>query len=150
MTTIDARSTGTDAVQAELEAIAAQCGGVLPARAVVDFARNPDTALHQRFTWDDGEAAEKWRLQEARHIIASVKIEPRPDVTVRAWCSLPDDRIGDEPVYRPVVKVLSNADLRAQLLKSVVDELGRFKAKHKNLSELASVWKAIDEVSHAG
>lgn len=132
-------------IQRELESVARKHGGMLPARAVVDFARDPETALHSMFDWDDTEAAENWRVHQARNIIASVTIEPRPNVVIRAWCSLPSDRGGDSPAYRPTMRVMSDADLRAQLLASVKDELGRLRHKHANLSELAHVWKAIDE-----
>jgi hypothetical protein len=70
-----AQSRTTDRVQQELQAIADRHDGKLPASAVVDFARDPSTALHARFDWDDSEAAEKWRLEQARTIIARVKID---------------------------------------------------------------------------
>ena len=38
--------------------------GLLKAEEVVEFARNPTTALHDRFTWDDSAAARQYRLQK--------------------------------------------------------------------------------------
>lgn len=141
--------SSNEKIQLELEIIARKFRGNLPAKAVVEFARDPKTALHAQFTWDDGEAAEKWRVHQARVLIATITIEPRPNVVVRAWCNLPTDRASGKPVYRPTLRVMSDTDLRAELLQTVKDELGRLRAKHADLSELASVWKAIDQASGA-
>lgn len=137
--------SNSELIQRELETICKRNGGMLPAKAVVDFARNPKTALHKRFDWDDGVAAEKWRIQQARVLIATITIEPQEDVITRAWCSLPLDRVGDTPAYRPTVAVLSESDLREQYLQSVKDELGVLRRKHAALTELASVWAIIDQ-----
>ena len=42
----------------ELEYIRQSNGGFLRPQDVVEYARNQETELHKRFTWDDGEAAE--------------------------------------------------------------------------------------------
>jgi hypothetical protein len=74
---------------AELEMLRQEAGGTLRAEAIVDFARSANTALHSAFTWDDGEAADKWRLHQAKQVIrAAVTMLPRPDgglVPVRAY-----------------------------------------------------------------
>jgi len=138
--------TINEKVQSELEQVASKHRGVLPAQAVVDWARShPRSELHKRFTWEDGEAADKWRLWEARVLIARVTIEPRPERTVRAWVNLPSDRAGERPAYRATVRVMSNAEQRAELLQSVKDELGRLRRKYAELTELASVWDAVDK-----
>ena len=149
MSTSAPLKTNQEAIQRELEAICDQNGGKLPAQAVVDFARNPGSALHGRFDWDDSVAGEKWRLQQARVLIATITFEPTKDIVTRAWCSLPSDRSGDTPAYRPTVAVLSESALRAQYLQSVKDELGSLRRKHAALTELASVWSAIDNQSEA-
>lgn len=151
MTTTSEIKTSSPRIQAELELVAKQNDGVLPARAVVEFARsNPQSALHAQFEWDDSVAAERFRLDQARTIIASVTILPRDGrtVTVRAWCNLPSDRVTN-PAYRPTVEVLSDEDMRAQLLGDVLGELGRLRRKHQDLTELASVWAAVDAVAQA-
>lgn len=57
-------------------------GRLLP-EDVVDAARNPNSVLHNYFTWDDSEAAHQFRLQEARALIKRVKVDLiREDNTV--------------------------------------------------------------------
>ena len=53
----------------ELERIAKANGGVLRAEDVVESARNERSPLHASFTWDNDEAAERWRLHQARNLI---------------------------------------------------------------------------------
>lgn len=53
--------------------------GRLAPADVVDAARDPTSPLHSHFTWDDSEAAEKYRLMQARTLIRTVKLE----ITIR-------------------------------------------------------------------
>ena len=60
--------TQKEQVKAELELIRIQHGGVLQAEDVIAYAKDPDTALHQEFEWDDNEAAHQYRLEQARRV----------------------------------------------------------------------------------
>jgi len=57
--------------------------------AVVDAARAEDSPLHRYFTWDDGAAAEKWRLDEARKLVRSIHVvvvgDDHQEYAVRAF-----------------------------------------------------------------
>ena len=48
-------------------------GGTLTPSDLLKDARNPESPLHELFTWDDREAAEQHRLDTSRRIIRSVK-----------------------------------------------------------------------------
>lgn len=48
--------------------------GRIAPEAVVRAARNPGHPLHGEFEWNDGRAAERYRLDQARTLIASVRI----------------------------------------------------------------------------
>jgi hypothetical protein len=50
-------------------------GGKLTPSRVVDAARNPDHPLHTHFDWDDSAAAELWRVEQARRLIRSVRVD---------------------------------------------------------------------------
>lgn len=60
------------AIREELQGLMSD--GRLRPEDVVDAARNPNSALHSYFTWDDSEAAAAFRLQEARALIKRVKV----------------------------------------------------------------------------
>lgn len=55
------------AVGAELEQIE-----VLEPKKVVEYARDPSTALHECFEWNDNVAAEKYREGQASYIVRSL------------------------------------------------------------------------------
>jgi hypothetical protein len=48
--------------------------GKLSPEDVVQAARDPDSPLHSQFDWNDDEAAAKWRLEQARTLIRSVRV----------------------------------------------------------------------------
>lgn len=62
------------AIEEELNRIAARNGGVIEPEKVVERARNPRSPLHSQFQWDDTEAAQQWRLEQARRLIRSVQV----------------------------------------------------------------------------
>ena len=49
--------------------------GRLLARDVLDAARDPSSPLHGCFEWDDGRAAEAYRLEQARELIRSIQAD---------------------------------------------------------------------------
>jgi hypothetical protein len=58
--------------------------GVLQAEDVLHDARDPASPLHECFTWDDSEAAEAYRLLQAKNVIRiAVRFLPVPDVRVQ-------------------------------------------------------------------
>lgn len=56
-------------------------GGRLTPEQVVEDARAEDSPLHSHFTWDDAEAAQKYRLNEARALIR-IRVEVRMDEVI--------------------------------------------------------------------
>jgi hypothetical protein len=138
-----------DRIEEELRELAATHAGVIPPRAVVDFARDPETALHTKFTWDDSEAAEAWRLHQARRVlqvyvtVVAGKTEP-----VRTFVSLTTDlKAGGG--YRLTVDVLANDEMREQMIHDATAELRRVRLKYKHLHELAEVWTAVEHAEQA-
>lgn len=130
-------------VKTELDAIE-QRDGTLKPEAVVEFAQNPETALHECFEWDDGIAAHQWRLQQARMLIRiMVTTLPNEQVQIKAFVSLKPDR-HEGTGYRSIVTVLSNDDLRAQMLQDALDEMRTFRKKYRNLRELVGVFEAME------
>jgi hypothetical protein len=141
--------THKEQVKAELELIRIQSGGVLQAEDVVAYAKDPDTALHQEFEWDDNAAAHQFRLEQARRVIRlSITVvrnvdEERP---VPMYVSLIPDRAKTGGGYRPFVDVMTDDDHRAQLLKQALGEFNRVRRKYEHLVELAPIFAAIDRV----
>lgn len=138
------------AIRAELTRLAAEHGGELQPKAVVDAARSEDSPLHKSFDWDDSDAAEKWRLTQARNLIRAVVTYEKvgnKTIETRVFVSLTPDRKENGDGYRLTSSVMSNDTHRQQLLTDAMGEMQRFKEKYRRLSELAKVFAAMDEVT---
>ena len=78
---------------------------------ILEKARDSNTELHKCFTWDDTEAAEKWRISEARAVVRNLKIiEQKPDkppepTTIRVFYKT-DNKNG----YKPTKLILKKPD----------------------------------------
>lgn len=131
----------------ELKSVASDHGGILRAEDVVEFASNPETALHSRFTWEDTEAARLWRLHEARNIIrVTVEMMPQAERNFKVFVSLTPDRQADGGGYRPLVSVMGSEEMRTQLLADAISEMRIFRRKYETLRELSRVFEEMDRV----
>jgi hypothetical protein len=133
----------------ELKRIAAENDGVLRPADVVEAARPKNSILHSRFTWDNDEAAERYRLWQARQLI-SVTIDyigPVRDDSdkMRVFVSLTPDRAAGGG-YRVVEAVMMSPEDRNQMLADALDEMERFQKKYEDLKELAEVFSAMKRV----
>lgn len=134
------------AAQQELVTLAGESGNALNPRAVVAWAReHTESALHRAFEWNDTKAADGYRLEQARAFIRLVVTVPaKAPQVVRAFVSLEGDRgsIG----YRSLESVMSDEDLRAQLIDQFLSDMQRFEGRYRQIQELAGVFAAVDQV----
>jgi hypothetical protein len=138
-----------DEISQELFRIANKNGGVLKAEDVVKAAKTKTSILHEEFEWDDTEAAEQYRLQQARHLIrVTIQYVGPPDknITTRVFVSLPSDRANEGGGYRTITSVVNDPAKYAELLEDAKAEMQRFRYKYSKLSELAEVFAAMDRV----
>ena len=120
---------------------------------IVEKARDSHSAMHSLFEWDNDVAAEKWREEQAGHVMRHLKItytdggdgEKEPTTKtmqpVRLFYGNPTTSSG----FVSIVKVMDDADLYRQLLDRAKSELSSFQQKYKMLKELQPVFEAIDE-----
>jgi hypothetical protein len=134
-------------VGAHLELLRQQCKGELTPKDVVDDARNPNSPLHSYFEWDDGAAAEHYRLSQARGLIrAVVAIYTRPDQPAqrtRAYVHIPEP---SAPHYRETSHAMSQKKTRDMVLQRAWREFQEWRRRYKDLKEFASVFEAADEI----
>lgn len=103
-------------------------------RQIVEKAADSNTELHKCFTWDDQVAAEKWRLQEARHIVSCLVIHRDEENADK-----PEIRYfhkNDQGGYKPAEYIFTHADEHEKLLQGAYADLTAFKRKYANLQEL--------------
>jgi len=123
-------------------------GGMLSPQSVVSEARSVKHPLHECFQWDDKLAGDAYRLWQARQLIrVVVEIIPSSDgKPINVFVSMKNDRHGENCGYRTMVDVMSDADMREQLLEQAFEELEVFKRKYQRLSELAPVFESVRRV----
>lgn len=136
----------SDKIKRELDTIRSKNNGILDPKAVVDFARNTDTALHSKFEWRDGVAGELYRLHQARNLIrVVVNVSEHDGHPIRAFVSLKSDRY-EQGGYRATVDVVDDERLMKQLVEDAKDEMQSFLNKYARLRELAEYNGFILEV----
>lgn len=117
--------------------------GLTP-QSLLDASRNENAPLHNAFEWDDTIAAEKWRIEQARQLIANIRIVRSTDADerdkVRGFVSTP----GRQGVYVSMDTALRRDELRSYLLEQAKRDSQIFLAKYRKLEELASVTEAME------
>ena len=127
----------------QCEVLASQ--GMLTAKNLVDISRPEDAPLHNAFEWNNTIAAEQYREEQARKIIRSLVIVKEDREPVRMFFNL----VRKDPEYKHIDVIMRDADDREKLLQLALRELETFKKKYETLTELASVFEAIDQVKSA-
>ena len=111
-------------------------------------AKPKESVIHSCFEWDDRDAAEKYRLQQAGELIRNivtvcVKKDDEAKVEVRAFVNIKSE---DERGYKEITAVVSKQDDYAYLLNCAKRELEAFEKKYAVLQELCAVFQAIKAV----
>jgi len=137
-----------DSVARELRDLYRKHHNRLHPEDVIQAARNPESPLHDKFTWDDSKAADEYRLIQARRLIAMVKISIPSGggevKTVRAYHALRSEKKG----YRHTKDIVTSKDLRDALLSQLVADLERIKDTYeamRKLSETRKLFEVIEE-----
>ncbi len=122
-------------------------GGLTPTR-LLDANREIGTPLHDDFEWNDTIAAEKFRENQAsyiiRHLVVHETTTAQEPVMVRAFIGVMEDQ---KPVYVGLSRVLSDAELRVQMLDNAKADLMAFRNKYNSLEELSAIFTAIEKVT---
>ena len=144
-------SVNANVVGAEVEKIEKQKGEVT-AKDLVNAARKEDSPLHKLFEWNEAVAAENFRIHQASVILCTLSIvqtdTPEPTV-VRAYMNVADD--ADNPTRRTGTFInthdaFMDKEKRDLILRVAIRELQELKRKYSVLSELAEVFRAIDNL----
>lgn len=142
---VDAQAAGE-----ELDRIRERNGGTLSQEAIVVAAKEAKHVLHPAFEWRDKVAAHQYRLHQAGHMIRSiVVVKPsrgnEPETVVRAYVSVtPEEE--KRPTYVTVADAMSDAGLRRQVLDAALRDLAAWRARYRELHELAEVFAAADRL----
>lgn len=131
-----------------LEKISEKKGRKLKAKDVVDEARSKNNPLHEVFDWDNTSAAEKYRLEQARHLINHIVVPIKYNDGVKdtkAWVSInstPDEETLTK-VYVNTEDALTKKEYRKQILDNAIKEAEYWQKQYAQYSELNLIFEAI-------
>lgn len=117
----------------------AAAGELTPA-AVVTAAADPEHPLHRYFDWDDTTAAEAWRRQQARMLIARVRViipkqtarGVRP-INVRAFASVAHEHGRS---YWHVDEIAADGEASEQVLAQIKADIAALQHKYRAYGDL--------------
>ena len=131
-----------------LERLRKEGKGELTPEDVIKDARNPNSPLHSFFEWDEGKAAEAYRLKQARGLIRAVVAiyvsENKPAVRQRAYVHIPEPQA---PHYREASHAMSLTKTRDMVLKQAWRELQEWRQRYRDLKEFSTLFEAVDEAA---
>lgn len=127
----------------ELQAIYEQQGFLTP-QSVVDAAKPAKHPLHDRFEWNDKIAGPLYRLEQARELIRSVKVQYRKPHTVdedsiRFFHSVKTE---DGHVYKTVDDIKEDPFLSKVLLAEAERAWKELYSRYSHLAEFLDMVKA--------
>lgn len=136
---VDAQTAGEVCAALEEE-------GRLNAETLVEKSRPEEAPLHDEFEWDDSIAAEEYRKQQARVLIATVVEIISPEVVpTRAFFNI----VHKEANYESVRVIIQDENKRKALLDKAIRELRSFQTKYSALLELCEVFDAINRLEES-
>ena len=132
----------------ELDKISKENNGHLVAEEVVNKAEDRRNPLHNYFEWDDTTAGQRHRLWQARNLINHITVVIKYDHTQKeqkaffSVNSTPNEKTKNV-VYVNVEKVLSEPELRDQVLLRALTEIEYWQEKYAQYKELIKIFSAI-------
>lgn len=114
---------------------------LLTAEATVEAARDEESPLHSQFEWDDTEAAQHYRLAQARALIRRIIVTMPDDETESAvpkYVSLRSDRKRKGGGYRETAEVLNNAELLTELEQTAKRDIDGVLHRYEMLKALCA------------
>jgi hypothetical protein len=105
-------------LNAEIERLYKMHNGITP-NLIVEVAKNPNSILHGYFEWDDRKAGHSFRLQQARHLITSVKVNIITDTKmISAVSYVRDPRLpSDQQGYVSIETLKTDKDLAKESIQ---------------------------------
>ncbi len=120
--------------------------GTLRVDDVIDEARDPDSPLHTEFDWDDSVAAEKWRREQARELIRTVRVEiVIQNHTIIAPAYVRDPSAGTkEQSYVSTVRIRNDKDTARDALMYEIDRIESSLARARNVAAALGLEAEVD------
>jgi hypothetical protein len=131
----------------EIERVRSKLGFITPLE-LLDASRQRDSRLHSAFEWNDSVAGERYRQEQARHIIKAVIVEisqkDEGSVEVRAFVSVRPETDSGKPSFTSLGDAMADSDLREQVVIRAYQELRGWHKRYSVYQELAEAAREIE------
>jgi hypothetical protein len=124
--------------------------GFITPQIVVEDAEKSSSPLHDYFTWNNDEAAIKWRIEQAKMLIRSIVVtvinEDKPEV--RQFFSVTPSaemKTSATKVYVTLNTVMNDETKRNEVVAYALRELRGWRERYAQYQELEDLIFGIDE-----
>ncbi len=134
-----------------IETLVEEGDGSVTPQAVYDDAKKKRSPLHEYFEWNDGVAADAYRINQARELLRYIHVVVvRDDVEeeVRAFHNVVIERPEQPPerTYAAVARVLSDEELRKQVIAKALHEFEQWRKRYQQYQELAPLFVTFENI----
>lgn len=134
---------------AELTRLAKANAGRLTPDNVVDAAQDEASPLHQCFEWNDDAAAHMFRVEQARHLIRSVRVDvttSRHTVRVPAFVHDPECERGEQG-YVSIRQLSSDEDKSREVVIAEFSRAASALRRARSVAMALGIEDQIDDIS---
>lgn len=137
--------------------------GTVNAEALLEYSRPEESETHDLFEWNDGIAAEKWRLYQSGRIINQLEVElvempeekeevlmpliesvPTAPIKTNAFVNILPKAPSKRGEYADVISAFRDEEMKRRVLLNALSELEAFRRKYERYQELSDVFEAIN------
>ncbi len=134
-------------VEAHVQKLANANGGRITPQEILTDAENPDSPIHHCFEWNDKEAAQLHRLNQARSLIRSCRVVFKTDTTkIKSVAYVRDPtRDAKDAGYISVNRVKNNTEISRDVLLQEFSRAAAALARAKRLAQVFGMAEKIDD-----
>ena len=137
-------NVSADVVGKVMEEIEARDGEVTK-EAFLEASRPEDSPTHKCFEWDDSVAAEKYRLNQAYHVILDLEVSVEEKTSPSpAFVNVIQKTSSESAKYKSLAVAMSDDEMRINVIRNALAEFKSVEKKYDHLMELSGIFTAID------
>lgn len=139
--------TQRNAIETRLAKISKENNKGLTPDAVINDAKNKNSPLHSYFDWDNDSAGHKFRIEQARTLIRSFRVEiitNERTVSVVRYIRNPEIK-GNDQGYVETAKVRSAEETAYAAFSSEMTRLGSIIERTESLADVLGFQKEFDK-----
>lgn len=125
-----------------LDAARKDAGGRLRPGQVVEAAEPEDSPLHPHFEWNNERAGDAYRLDQARTLIRSIRVDDDDGVARPAFINIRDH---GGRCYVALSDVLSSRSLQLEVRRAAAKDLRAYRLRYAELSELCRLLEPAED-----